>query len=116
MTLKDITERILAFRNARDWKQFHTPKDMLLALNIEVSELQELFLWKSEAEIQAMIEKDREEIGAELADILYWVLLLANECGIDLGAASARKMALNEAKYPVEKAKGSHAKYTKLDN
>lgn len=114
MSLKDLTQRILRFRDERNWKQFHTPKDMLLALGIEVSELSELFLWKNEAETTELLHTKREELGDELADILYWVLLAAHDFDVDLESAFTRKMSLNEAKYPVEKAKGRNTKYDKL--
>ena len=112
--LKTMTMKILAFREARDWAQFHKPKDMALSLMLEAGEVAEHFQWKSEAEAQAHIAAQRSEIGDELADVLYWVLLMANDCGVNLSESFERKMAKNEAKYPVDQARGRHTKYVDL--
>ncbi len=109
--LQNITSQILKFRDARDWKQFHNPKDMALSLILEASELAEHFQWKSESDLKTL---DREAIGDELADVLYWVLLLASDLGIDLEKAFHTKMKKNERKYPIEKAKGKSDKYSEL--
>ncbi|MBN8548949.1 MAG: nucleotide pyrophosphohydrolase [Deltaproteobacteria bacterium] len=114
MKIEELTDSVVAFRDARNWKQFHTSKDMLLSLSIEVAELTEHFQWKSEDEIKEYLQEEREQVGNELADVLYWVLLLGHDLGIDLSAAFTRKMQQNEAKYPVEKSRGSAAKYDKL--
>lgn len=114
---QDITElqkRVVAFRDARDWKQFHNPKDLAIALNLEATELLEHFLWKTEAEIQDYLKAHKSDVAEELADTLYWVLLMSHDLGIDLAEAFDKKMAQNEAKYAVEKAKGNHKKYTEL--
>jgi NTP pyrophosphatase (non-canonical NTP hydrolase) len=113
-TLKNLTERIVAFRDQRDWKQFHTPKDMVLSLMMEAAELAEHVQWKNDAEITARLEERKEAAGEELADVLYWTLLIANDFGINLEEAFEKKMKSNEQKYPVEKAKGKHNKYTEL--
>ena len=113
-SLKAIAQRIVAFRDQRDWKQFHTPKDMLLALTIEVAELAELMQWKSGAQLAEALEMQRSELGDELADVLYWVLLIAHDLRVDIGQAFERKMAKNESKYPVELCKGRSDKYTQL--
>lgn len=113
----DLATRILAFRDARSWHQFHTPKDLALALNIEAGELAEHFLWKSEAETKE-IAADPEKLTAvadELADVLIYTLLLAHHYDIDLGAAVEAKLAKNELKYPVDRAKGNAKKYTEFD-
>ncbi len=112
--IKILTEAILAFRDARDWKQFHNPKDVAVAVSLEAAEVLELFHWKSKEEVEAYVLTHREEIGDELADVLYNLLLLAHETGVDLVAASHRKMQKNIEKYPVEKARGKHTKYNKL--
>ena len=112
--LTDFQQRVVAFRDAREWKQFHKPKDMAMALNLEATEVLEHFLWKSEDEIAEYLKTNRDEIGEELADTLYWVLLMAHDLGIDLHKIFDQKMAKNEAKYSVEKAKGNHKKYTEL--
>ena len=112
--LRQMMAAICAFRDARDWAQFHTPKDMALSLLLESSELAEHFQWKDETECRAHIAAARDELGHELADVLYWVLLMSHDFGIDLGAAFREKMARNAAKYPVETARGKHTKYTDL--
>lgn len=112
--LAEITKRIVAFRNARDWKQFHNPKDLSLSLVLEAAEVMEHFQWKNKEEIEKYVVEAKGEIGEELADVLYWVLLMSHDLDIDVLAALDKKMKKNEAKYPVEKAKGKHTKYNKL--
>lgn len=114
MELREMVQRIVAFRDAREWKQFHNPKDMALSLMLESAEVAEHFQWKSPDEIAAYVRTDRGRIGEELCDVLSWVLLMAHDLEIDLPAAFALKMAQNEAKYPVEKSRGNHAKYSAL--
>lgn len=105
---------MLAFRDQRDWKQFHNPKDVAVSIALEAAELLELTQWKNGEELANALESKKAEVADELSDILYWVLLFAHEQGIDLGAAFEEKMRKNEAKYPVEKAKGSSKKYSEL--
>lgn len=113
-TIQSLTKRIIDFRNARDWKQFHNPKDVSLSLVLEASEVMEHFQWKSKEEIEKYVVEAKEEIGDEIADVLYWVLLLSHDLKIDPLKALDKKISKNEAKYPVEKAKGKHTKYNKL--
>jgi len=115
--MKDIEkmkEMVVQFRDDRDWEQFHTPKDLAISLLLEASEVLEHFQWKNNDEQAAHIEAKREDIGDELADVLYWVLLLSNDLNIDISEAFERKLGKNNEKYPVEKAKGRNAKYTEL--
>ncbi len=112
--LQNLVDRIIAFRDARDWKQFHNPKDLALSLVLEASEVLEHFQWKNNKEVQEHVQKSKEEIGDELADVLYWVLLMGHDLDIDVLQALDRKMIINEEKYPVEKARGNHNKYTEL--
>lgn len=112
--ISKLTELILLFRDARDWKQFHNPKDMALSLVLEATEVMEHFQWKDADQMKEHIDKHRVEIGEELADTLYWVLLISADLGIDIQTALEAKMEKNEAKYPVDKAKGSATKYTEL--
>jgi NTP pyrophosphatase (non-canonical NTP hydrolase) len=114
MTLEELTERIIAFRDERDWEQFHNPKDVAMSLVLEAGEVMEHFQWKSTTEMATHIEAHRNDIGDELVDTLYWILLLAHDLKVDLPAAFDRKMARNAAKYPVALARGSHVKYTEL--
>jgi dCTP diphosphatase len=109
-----LTDRIIAFRNARDWKQFHNPKDVALSLVLEATEVMEHFQWKSKEEIEKYVGTNKEEIGEELADVLYWVLLMSYDLKIDVLKALEKKILKNEEKYPVEKAKGKNTKYNKL--
>jgi len=112
--LQDLVERIVAFRDARDWKQFHNPKDMSLSLVLEATEVMEHFQWKNKDEMEEYVKTNSDAIGDELADTLYWVLLMSKDLGIDVVAALDEKMTKNEEKYPVDKAKGSHKKYNEL--
>lgn len=113
-TFENVTERIRAFRDARDWMQFHNPKNLACSIVIEAGELLEHFQWKSEEESQAHVIQRRDEVAAEMADIAIYLLELADNLGIDLPTAMHQKIDHNEQKYPVEKAKGSAAKYTEL--
>lgn len=106
--IKEITEILLKFRDERDWAQFHNPKDLALALNIEAGELLEAFLWKSSE--QADIGKVKEE----LADVFVFALLLADKYDFDVKQIVLEKMEKNALKYPVEKARGVAKKYTEL--
>lgn len=112
--IKDLTKRIIDFRDARDWKQFHNPKDLALSLVLEATEVMEHFQWKSKEEMEKYIVTNKSDIGEELADVLYWVLLMSSDLKIDVMKALENKMVKNEEKYPTEKAKGKHTKYNKL--
>ncbi len=114
--IQELTRLIVEFRNARDWKQFHSPKDMILSLLIEAGECAEHFQWKNDHEIQQLSPEKKQQIGHELSDILYWTLLLAEDLGIDLNQSFEEKMQINERKYPVEKSKGCKSKYTELSH
>lgn len=112
--ISDLQKRVVAFRDARDWGQFHNPKDMAVSLILEASEFLEHFQWKSSDEVKNHLSKKHDDVSDELADVLYWILLIANDMKINLPRAFERKMARNEKKYPVAKAKGRHTKYTEL--
>ena len=112
--IKALTKRLTDFRDERDWKQFHNPKDVALSLVLEATEVMEHFQWKSPSEIADYVKSNKDEIADELADVLNWVLLMCHDLDIDILAAAEKKITKNEAKYPVEKAKGRHTKYTKL--
>jgi NTP pyrophosphatase (non-canonical NTP hydrolase) len=106
--LKDLTSSLLKFRDERDWAQFHNPKDLALALNIEAGELLETFLWKS-AE-----QADIGQVKEELADVFAFAFLLAEQYGFDVKQIVLEKIEKNALKYPVEKSKGVAKKYTEL--
>ena len=112
--LNDMQNRIVAFRDARDWRQFHNPKDMAVSLVLEASEFLEHFQWKSNDEVEDYLKSNINAVSEELADTLYWILLIANDLDINLAQALSDKMKKNEKKYPVDKAKGKHTKYTEL--
>lgn len=103
-----LTRELIAFRDERDWKQFHNAKDLAIAASIEANELLELFLWKSPEDV------DRDKLRRELADLLMYCLLLAHEQELDVAAIIREKLAENRDKYPVSKARGNARKYTEL--
>jgi NTP pyrophosphatase (non-canonical NTP hydrolase) len=108
---QNLHESIIQFRENRDWKQFHKIKDLLLGLSIEVSELQELFLWKNEDEISNI---DKEKIQDEIADIFIFISYICEDFNIDLYDSVRNKIAKNNIKYPLAKSKGSNKKYNQL--
>jgi len=112
--IQELIEKIKKFRDERDWKQFHKPKDLAISLSLEAAEVLEHFQWKSEEEIKEYVQTHKEHIGEEIADVLYWVLLMSHDLEIDIVNALHRKMEKNEKKYPIEKAKGKHTKYNEL--
>ncbi len=112
--LADMTKALLRFRDARDWQQFHNPKDQFLSLSLEAAELLELAQWRQGEALEAHLREHTEDVADELADVLGWVLLIAHDRGIDLPTAFAIKLAKNEAKYPVAKAAGRATKYFDL--
>ena len=110
--LRDETiRRVLRFRDERNWRQFHTPKDLAISMSLEAAELLEVFQW-SGADLECAEKRDR--VREELADVLSYCILMADVCGLDLDEIMNEKVTKNEAKYPVEKAWGSAAKYTEL--
>ncbi len=112
--MKDLQKKIVAFRNARDWEQFHNPKDLSLSLVLEAGEVMEHFQWKSAEEVAAHIKSHKSDIADELADVLSYLLLLAHGMDIDLEKAFEAKLKKNAVKYPVKKARGNHTKYNAL--
>lgn len=116
VTLGELKGRIREFVRARDWEQFHAPKNLSMALSAEAAELMEHFLWvdASASAERAKEPKRRRDIEDELADIVIYAMEFANMTGIDLTAAIEAKMAANALKYPVEKAKGRADKYNEL--
>ncbi|MFN4213052.1 MAG: nucleotide pyrophosphohydrolase [Microgenomates group bacterium] len=114
--LKHLIKKILIFRQKRDWKKFHNPKNLAISLSIEANELLEKFQWLNEKESQEVIKNKnlKKEIEEEIADVFYYLLLLSYELNINLEKTFEEKMRNNEKKYPVEKAKGKALKYNKL--
>lgn len=114
--LGELKEKVLAFARERDWEQFHSPKNLSMALAAEAAELMEHFLWtESEASREtARGERLRKAIEEELADVVIYALEFANQSKVDLAAAIEAKLEQNAIKYPVEKARGRSVKYTEL--
>lgn len=106
--MQEIINSLIKFRNERDWEQFHNPKDLALAINVEAGELLELFLWKDAS------EADKEKVKEELADVFAFAFLLAEKYGFDVKEIVLDKIKKNAEKYPVDKAKGTAKKYTDL--
>ncbi|MBO8136788.1 MAG: nucleotide pyrophosphohydrolase [Desulfotomaculum sp.] len=109
--MKTILQRLISFRDNRNWKQFHNPKDLAISINIEASELLENFQWKTSDEA---IKENIENIKDEVADVVIYAILLSNELGFDLEEAIYQKIEKNEHKYPIEKAYGSNKKYSEF--
>ena len=110
MTQETINQ-ILKFRDDRDWKQFHNPKDLAISISLEASELLEVFQWSG---VDTSSNSKIEEIKEELADVVNYCVLMADACGLDLDEIVQTKIEKNNEKYPVEKAFGSKEKYTEL--
>lgn len=113
-SFENLINDIVRFRDARDWKQFHNPKDLALSLVLESAEVLEHFQWKNEKEMSEHLKKEKKEVAKELADAFYWILLMAHDFDIDLEKSLKQKMVENKKKYPIAKAKGKHTKYNKL--
>lgn len=114
--LQEIKDRVLAFAKERDWEQFHSPKNLSMAIAAEAAELMEHFLWQSPetSREDVKVEKLRAKAEEELADVFIFAIEFANITGMDIAAIIEKKMERNAQKYPVEKAKGRSEKYTEL--
>lgn len=106
--MNDILQRLLKFRDARDWEQFHTPENLAKSLAIETGELLECFQWSNNCNL--------EDVKSEVADVYTYLLLFAHSLDIDLEKVASKKITISEKKYPIEKAKGNATKYTKFEN
>lgn len=115
-TIQELTSMIVKFRDERDWKKYHTPRNLAISLVIELGELLEHFQWKDDNEILELVQDPikREEIEEELADVAIYLLLLANELDIELETAILNKLKKNEERYPADLVKGRYVKYTEL--
>ena len=110
--IRELIDLLETFRDERDWAQFHDSKNLALALSIEAAELNELFLWKKDAESEAV---DKQRLREELADVFAYALMHAGRHGLDVSQIVKDKISLNAKKYPVESSKGSSAKYKKCE-
>ena len=113
-SLDELRAGLRAFAAARDWEQFHTPKNLAMALSVEAAELLEHFQWLTAEQSTRLDARTRRAVADELADVLLYLTRLADVLGIDLVAAGRRKLRLNARKYPVAKARGNARKYTEL--
>ena len=116
MDIHELTRALLRFRDERNWAQFHTLRNLIVSLNLEAGELLELTQWKSDAEMASLLDdpKKHEALRDECADVLLYLLLIADRAGIDLEAAALEKLRKNAEKYPVDKSYGTSRKYTEL--
>ena len=118
MNIQALTQALMTFRDARDWSQFHTLRNLIVSLNLEAAELLELTQWKNDEEIASLPEDEKrmEALQDECADILLYLLLVAEKTNFDLLRAAELKLEKNAQKYPVNKCRGSSRKYTELDD
>lgn len=110
--INKLTKKIMAFRDARDWKQFHTLKNLAESLSLESAEVLEYFQWKNDEQSEKYIRDKKEEFAMELADVFTYLIFLADRAGVDLVEATEKKLIISNKKYPVDKAKGKANKYT----
>jgi len=115
-TLAELTDHLIDFRDARDWRRFHSLKNLLMSVSIESAELLELTQWQDDAAVEARIDEPefQARLAEECADVLIYLLLIAERAGFELEAAAKKKIEINARKYPVEKARGNARKYTEL--
>lgn len=113
--LEELKLKLREFAQVRDWEQFHSPKNLSMALSVEASELLELFQWMTEEQSAELTPKRHVAVAFEMADIFIFLLRLSDQLNIDLMEMTKRKMELNEQRYPVEKVKGSSKKYNEYD-
>lgn len=113
-SLQQLSDKLTRFANDRDWGQFHSPKNLATALTVEASELLEHFQWMTEAQSRALADDKRLEVGSEIADVLMYLIQLANALGVDPIAAANDKIEVNERRYPVDRSRGSSKKYNEI--
>lgn len=113
-SISELTAKIQSFVDAREWRQFHSPKDLSVALIAEARELLQHFVWQQEDQIAARVEARRDEIASEIADVGILLFELADNLGLNLGEVMAAKIARNDVRYPVEKSQGNNRKYNEL--
>ena len=114
--MEELVKAVLAFRDERDWKQFHNPKDLAISITLEAAELLEHFQWKRPGEVETFLakEENRRRLGEEMADVLILLISFADAAGLDLAEAAWAKLRLNAEKYPVERSRGNAKKYDEL--
>ena len=114
MLRKTLRDALLEFRRMRDWEQFHSPRNLAVAISVEAAELLEPFRWATEDQVREIVQARRSEISDEIADIVILLTYLAHDLSIDIDTAVSTKIQSNAEKYPVEKARGSNKKYSDL--
>jgi len=114
-SLEQLAKQLRQFAAERDWEQFHSPKNLSMALLVEVAEIAEHFQWLTEQQSRKLDAAKKEEVAHELADTLIYLVRLADQLGVDLLEATERKLAVNESKYPAERVRGSSKKYSEYD-
>ena len=112
--LESLRDQLRAFAAARDWDQFHSPKNLAMALSAEAGELVEIFQWLTEEQSRSLASDAHAAASDEIADVLLYLIRLCDQLGIDPIAAANRKLVANAGKYPVDKARGTSKKYTEL--
>ncbi len=112
--LEDIVDKIMAFREKRDWEQFHNPKNLAISISLEASELLEQFQWKDFDESIKYAKENKEKISSEISDILIYIMYLCSDLDIDIKEAVNKKIESNDQKYPVSKSKGKSNKHDQL--
>ena len=115
-TIEDLTARVRAFAEARDWRRYHSPRNLAMALSVEAGELLELFLWSSDDGPQPLRPERAPKVADEAADVLICLLNLCDRAGVDLGAAVLAKLAKAEEKYPADRVRGKALKYHEYDD
>lgn len=110
----DLAAKLRIFASERDWDQFHSPKNLVMALSVEVSELMEHFQWLTEEQSSALPLEKLQQVREEIGDVLIYLTRLSDKLGVDMLEAAAEKLEVNRAKYPAEKVRGSAKKYTEL--
>lgn len=118
MHVDELSKKVADFRDAREWRQFHKPKDLAVSISIESAEVLELFQWKTDAEIDRELKTPagKKALAHELADVVMLCMGLSDAAGIDLGKAILEKLEINEKRYPADRARGSAKKYTHYTN
>lgn len=113
--LHELIERLRTFADARDWQQFHSPKNLAMALSVEAAELMEHFQWLNEQQSQTLSATQRQQVALEMADVFLYLLRLADRLDVDLMASARRKITLNEQKYPADQVRGKSGKALQAD-
>lgn len=113
-SISELTAQIQTFVDAREWRKFHNAKDLAVAIAAEAGELMQHFVWQQEEQIEKRLEKNREEIASEIADVAILLFEFADNLGMNLGEVMQAKIARNDVRYPVEKSRGNNLKYSEL--